>query len=165
VLPFYADDAVTIWHGNALDLPLDDASVDLDGAPALPTSVPALIPDGGEHYEGQVGSEETPGEFIDALAAATAEMARVLKPSGSIFVNLGDKYASQASRSRHSTGQVATTALISQLGVPTKSLMLLPERYRIRCVDDLGLIARAVIVWDKPNGLPESRAGPGAPLP
>jgi hypothetical protein len=34
--------------------------------------------------------------------------------------------------------------------------MLLPERYRIRCVDDLGLIARAVIVWAKPNGLPES---------
>jgi DNA modification methylase len=29
VPPFYADDAVTIWHGNALDLPLDDESVDL----------------------------------------------------------------------------------------------------------------------------------------
>jgi DNA modification methylase len=131
VLPFYADDAVTIWHGNALDLPLEDESVDL-----ICTSPPywslRSYRDGGEHYEGQVGSEETPGEFIDALAAATAEMARVLKPSGSIFVNLGDKYG------------------------PDKSLMLLPERYRIRCVDDLGLIARAVIVWDKPNGLPES---------
>ena len=34
--------------------------------------------------------------------------------------------------------------------------MLIPERYRIRCVDELGLIARAVIVWSKPNGLPES---------
>jgi hypothetical protein len=39
---------------------------------------------------------------------------------------------------------------------PVKSLMLLPERYRIACVDQLGLIARAVIVWAKPNGLPES---------
>src|SRR5690606_15376717 len=28
--------------------------------------------------------------------------------------------------------------------------------YRIACVDELGLIARAVIVWSKPNGLPES---------
>ena len=42
------------------------------------------------------------------------------------------------------------------VGIPTKSLMLLPERYRIRAVDELGLIARAVIVWSKPNGLPES---------
>ena len=41
-------------------------------------------------------------------------------------------------------------------GTPTKSLHLIPERYRIACVDELGLIARAVIVWDKPNGLPES---------
>ena len=30
---------------------------------------------------------------MDALIAATAEMVRVLKPSGSIWVNLGDKYA------------------------------------------------------------------------
>ena len=87
--------------------------------------------DGGEHYEGQIGSEATPAEFIDALIAATREMVRVLKPSGSIFVNLGDKMAD-------------------------KSLMLLPERYRIRAVDELGLIARAVVIWSKPNGLPES---------
>jgi hypothetical protein len=37
-----------------------------------------------------------------------------------------------------------------------KSLLLLPERYRIAAVDELGLIARAVLVWSKPNGLPES---------
>jgi hypothetical protein len=48
-------------------------------------------------------------------------------------------------------GRVASSG-----GIPTKSLMLIPERYRIRCVDELGLIARAVIVWSKPNGLPES---------
>jgi hypothetical protein len=40
--------------------------------------------------------------------------------------------------------------------IPAKSLMMLPERYRIAAVDELGLIARAVIVWSKPNGLPES---------
>lgn len=40
--------------------------------------------------------------------------------------------------------------------IPHKSLMLLPERYRIRAVDELGLIARAVVIWSKPNGLPES---------
>jgi site-specific DNA-methyltransferase (cytosine-N4-specific) len=34
--------------------------------------------------------------------------------------------------------------------------MGLPWRYAIGCIDDLGLILRAEIIWNKPNGLPES---------
>ena len=37
-----------------------------------------------------------------------------------------------------------------------KSLMGLPWRYAIGCIDQLGLILRAEIIWSKPNGLPES---------
>ena len=37
-----------------------------------------------------------------------------------------------------------------------KSLMLLPQRYAIGCIDQLGLILRAEVIWSKPNGLPES---------
>ena len=37
-----------------------------------------------------------------------------------------------------------------------KSLMMLPQRYAIGCIDQLGLILRAEIIWSKPNGLPES---------
>jgi DNA modification methylase len=40
--------------------------------------------------------------------------------------------------------------------VPIKSLNLIPERYRIACVDDLGLVARAVLVWSKANPAPET---------
>jgi DNA modification methylase len=49
--------------------------------------------DGGEHYDGQLGSEPTPGEFVDALIACTADWLKVLKPTGSLWVNLGDSYA------------------------------------------------------------------------
>ena len=49
--------------------------------------------DGGEHYEGQIGSEATPQAFLEALWAVTAECVRVLKPSGSLWVNLGDRMA------------------------------------------------------------------------
>src|SRR5215216_2263126 len=80
-----------IIQGNALNLPIPDSSVDL-----VCTSPPYFglrsYQDNGQHYEGQIGSEATPAEFLDALMAATREMMRVLKPSGSIFVNLGDKY-------------------------------------------------------------------------
>lgn len=85
--------SVQILRGNALALALADESVDL-----IVTSPPYFglrsYQDGGEHYAGQIGSEATPAEFVDALIAATAEMVRVLKPSGSIWVNLGDKMSS-----------------------------------------------------------------------
>lgn len=123
--------SVTILRGDARALPLADGTVDL-----VVTSPPFYglrsYSDGGGHYAGQIGDEDTPAEFVNALIAATREMARVLKPTGSIWVNLGDKYS------------------------PNKSLMGVPWRYALRCIDDLGLILRAEIVWSKPNGMPES---------
>lgn len=84
---------VTILQGDALNLDLPDDSVDL-----VVTSPPYFglraYMDNGEMYDGQIGAEATPAEFVDALIAATREMVRVVKPSGSIWVNLGDKYAS-----------------------------------------------------------------------
>lgn len=146
----------TLLRGDARALPLADESVDL-----VVTSPPYFsLRDYGT--DGQIGAEPTPAGFIAALIAATGEMRRVLKPSGSIFVNLGDSYArtggggagsSDGHTGRNRGGRPATTC---PRGIPEKSLMMLPERYRIACVDELGLIARAVIVWDKPNGLPES---------
>jgi len=136
-----------ILRGDSLRLPLRDESVDL-----VVTSPPYFAlrsyQDQGEHYGGQIGSEDTPGAFLAALWAVLDECWRVLKPSGSVFVDLGDKYAGS--------------------GVLPKSLMLLPEQFRLGAIDPgfrewkTGVaggpqwIARAVIVWDKPNGLPES---------
>lgn len=155
---------VQIIRGNALALPLADDSVDL-----VVTSPPYFglrsYQDGGEHYAGQIGDEPTPAEFVDALIAATAEMMRVVKPSGSIWVNLGDKYASGSGAGPQSglQGGVATTrgngrgqTSTFRPGVPTKSLIGIPWRYALRCIDDLGLILRANVIWSKPNGLPES---------
>ena len=160
-----------VIQGNALNLPLEDASVDL-----ICTSPPYFglrsYQDAGQHYQGQIGSEATPTEFLDALIAATREMVRVLKPSGSIFVNLGDKYA--GSRMDGSSGwqsapldgmgsgrslkalAASQGVLNTRTSIPTKSLMGIPWRYAIACIDQLGLILRAEIIWAKPNGLPES---------
>ena len=155
-----------IIRGNALALPLADDSVDL-----VVTSPPYFglrsYQDGGEHYSGQIGDEPTPAEFVDALIAATREMVRVVKPSGSIWVNLGDKYASSSTPGPQSANSTMTggahkgVSNIAQRplgtdGVKQKSLLGIPWRYAIRCIDDLGLILRAEVIWSKPNGLPES---------
>jgi DNA modification methylase len=115
--------------------------------------------DGGEHYQGQVGDEATPSEYLDALGACTAEWLRVLKSSGSLWVNLGDKYARNggggAGSSDGTTGRGPRPSSAAQ-GAPEKSLIGLPWRYALRCIDELGLILRAEVIWSKPNGLPES---------
>ncbi len=81
-----------VIRADAHCLPLADSSVDL-----VITSPPYFAlrsyTDGGQHYAGQVGDEATPQEFIDNLLAVTAECVRVLKPTGSLWVNLGDGYA------------------------------------------------------------------------
>ena len=83
---------MTLVRADAIAIPLRDNSVDL-----IVTSPPYFAlrsyTDGGEHYDGQIGSEPTPQAFLEALWAVTAECRRVLKPSGSMWVNLGDSYA------------------------------------------------------------------------
>jgi DNA modification methylase len=151
-----------LTQADALRLPLADDSVDL-----IVTSPPYFAlrsyQDGDEHYDGQIGSEASPQEFLEALWAATAEMVRVVKPSGSIFVNLGDKYANPTGSGsagwknpQWDCAKPAAPQNTLGMGVRQKSLMGLPWRYAIGCIDDLGLILRSEIVWSKPNGLPES---------
>jgi DNA modification methylase len=162
---------VSLIRGDALTIPLADNSVDLVVS-SPPYFALRSYTDEGEHYAGQLGSEATPAAFIDALIAVTRECVRVLKPSGSLFVNLGDKYSQSAGQwqgSRRGMGakyQGTNYEKSSQFGQSTwddaptqgrpKSLMGLPWRYALACIDDLGLILRAEIIWSKPNGLPES---------
>jgi len=155
---------VTVIQGNARNLPLPDDTVDL-----VVTSPPYFAlrsyTDGGVHYPGQVGAEATPAEFVDALIEVTRECVRVLKPCGSLWVNLGDKYAGgggqwdkderpDPGRRRAVSGKIGTGG--NTYGLRPKSLIGIPWRYALRCIDDLGLILRAEVIWSKPNGLPES---------
>jgi DNA modification methylase len=138
--------------GNAADLHLPDATVDL-----LVTSPPywslRSYTDGGQHLPGQIGEEPAPHLYLQRLWDCTREWMRVLKPGGNLFVNLGDKYAEDATEGRIERAVVDTR---TGAAIEGKSLLMLPQRYAIGCVDRLGLIARAEIVWAKPNGLPES---------
>ena len=162
-----------VLRGDARHLPLPDHSVDL-----IVTSPPYFglrsYTDGGEHYDGQIGSEATPAEWLAAMADCTREWVRVLKPEGSLFINIGDKYASgdgsgsqsgfAAGGSYYNGGTATARATRShghsrrklEIGAKPKSLLGLPWRYALACTDALGLILRAEIIWAKPNGLPES---------
>jgi DNA modification methylase len=152
-----------VARADARTLPLPDESVDL-----IVTSPPyhALrdYRDGDASLAGQIGAEPTPQEYVAALLDCTRECVRVLKPSGSIFVNLGDKYAGGGQggnvggnlQGGPHLNRTTTAARSIPLGARVKSLLGLPWRYALGCIDDLGLTLRAEIIWSKANGMPES---------
>ena len=66
---------------------LADNSVDM-----CVTSPPYYgLRDYGEH--GQIGMERTPQEYIEHLTSIFMEVFRVLKPTGTLWINIGDSYA------------------------------------------------------------------------
>lgn len=91
---------------------------------------------------GQIGQEKTPEEYIKNLVIVFAELRRVLKDTGSFYLNLGDTYFGPDNCS-------------GKLWRNYKQLALLPSRTAIALQDD-GWILRNDICWFKPNGLPSS---------
>ena len=88
--------------------------------------------------EHQFGLEPTVEEWVNNLRGVVAEVARVLKPTGSLWLNLGDSY------SRH-----------ARYGAPPKGLLLAPERLALALVED-GWVLRNKVIWAKPNPMPSS---------
>lgn len=86
----------------------------------------------------EIGTEPDVQGYVQKVVAVFDELARVLKPSGVAWLNLGDSF------SRH-----------ARYGAAPKSLLLAPERLLI-VLSDRGWIVRGKVVWHKPNHLPAS---------
>ena len=80
----------------------------------------------------ELGQEEKLSDFIDNLVAVIAECKRLLKPTGSMYINLGDTY-------------------------DKGTKLQMPERVSIAIQDRLGLYLRNTLIWAKGNSAtPES---------
>lgn len=87
---------------------------------------------------GQLGREPSVTEYVENLMAVLRQVRRLLKDSGALWLNLGDCYSKHVSQ-----------------GAPRGSLLLAPQRVALALAAD-GWIIRNVLVWQKPNPLPES---------
>lgn len=168
--PYYVDDAVTLWHGDALAVlrELPDASVD-----SCVTSPPYFgLRDYGE--AGQIGLESSPFEYVARLVEVFAEVRRVLADDGTLWLNLGDSYAARPrgtdagwDKSRLTnpgTVQKAQAAALRRTGerhrgaaagIGEKNLFGMPWRVALALQDD-GWTLRNDVIWSKPNAMPES---------
>ena len=86
----------------------------------------------------QIGLEDDVTGWVEALRDVGRELARVLKPTGAWWLNLGDSYSRDV-----------------RTGAPPKSLLLGPERLALGLVAD-GWTIRNKVIWAKPNPMPAS---------
>lgn len=113
-------------------------------------------------WNGQWGLEKTYQEYLDKLISLMSELKRVLKPTGTMWINLGDSYNGTGKSGSEGIGNNSLSYVKNQrrngkdIMMPSKSLMLIPHRFAIRCIDELGLILRNDVIWAKRNGMPES---------
>ena len=122
-------------------------------------------------WKGQLGLEPHPSMFIDHLAQVFLEIKRCLKPSGSLWLNLGDTYFGgngQYGRpegwkdlendklSGHAPGEfIKERNRLRSNWLQPKQKMLIPARVAI-ALQDQGWILRNELVWHKVNHMPES---------
>jgi len=157
---YYSDDHCTLHHGQALEVlrALPDGAVN-----CCVTSPPYFgLRDYG--VAGQIGAEALPAEYVAAMVAVFREARRVLADDGTLWLNLGDSYASGAGGNPgKTTAFVGRTAVKEKIqaqsrGVgdrPHKNLLGIPWRVAFALQDD-GWILRNDIIWSKPNAMPES---------
>ena len=117
--------------------------------------------------ENQLGLENTPDEFVDNLVKVFAEVKRVLRDDGTLWLNLGDTYGRQTgsgfnanaeegySVSRRKELQEKQGNIKLKTNLPKKNLLGIPWRVALALQAD-GWVLRQDIIWHKPNPMPES---------
>ena len=103
--------------------------------------------------EDQWGLEKDFHEYLKKMRQASLELKRVLKSTGSCWINMGDSYGSH--RSDQDNKMVADKQERNPLQGYEKSLMMIPWEFVIQCRND-GWTVRNVIPWIKENAMPSS---------
>jgi DNA modification methylase len=120
-------------------------------------------------HDGQLGLEQTPEEYVACMVDVFREVRRVLRPDGTLWLNLGDSYASQCGahggREDNQTGVGAKRLHLegagdqeprrAPSGLKPKDLCGIPWRVAFAMQAD-GWYLRSEIIWHKPNPMPES---------
>lgn len=156
----YVDDRSLILQGDVLTelQRMIDAGIQVD---SIVTSPPYY---GQRDYgnPGQLGLEAHPQQFVDNLVEVFTLCKKVLKDTGSLWVNLGDTYWS--GKGAHKSGESKQGA--RRFGIRPqdrpgdghwarpKQLLLIPHRLAIALQDDDWLV-RNDNVWVKPNPIPD----------
>lgn len=109
---------------------------------------------------GQIGLEASPEEYVGKLVEVFREVRRVLKPEGTLWLNLGDSFAASGYSNHKNTGGTkrddgGKPKHLMGTGLKPKDLIGIPWMVAFALRAD-GWYLRSDIVWAKPNPMPES---------
>ena len=114
---------------------------------------------------GQLGLERTPEEYVAKMVEGFHEVRRVLRSDGTLWLNMGDSYATGAGKVGNCPGGgeqganwkgVATSPnRMPIVGLKPKDLCGIPWMVAFALRAD-GWYLRQDIIWHKPNPMPES---------
>lgn len=110
----------------------------------------------------QIGIEETPEEYIRKLTDVFMEVHRVLKPEGTLWLNIGDSYCGTGDKGewkdpknvKGRNGQAVSRNKVVE-GCKQKDLIGIPWMLAFS-LRNAGWYLRQDIIWSKPNAMPES---------
>lgn len=113
--------------------------------------------------DGQIGLETTPSEYVEKLVEVFREVHRVLRDDGTLWLNLGDTYASAWPCNRRNVvgngslpnGKREARPPRLGDGLKEKDLIGIPWRVAFGLQAD-GWYLRNDIIWSRPNPMPES---------
>lgn len=123
-------------------------------------------------HSDQIGQEATPDEYVSTLRAVFAEVWRVLRNDGTLWLNLGDTYfgswgnyvrpgntsakaLDKRRKDRYGMFKPPMATRTSPGSVKSKDLCGIPWRVALALQTD-GWYLRSDIIWHKPNAMPES---------
>lgn len=108
---------------------------------------------------GQIGQESSPEEYIHRLAEVFHEVWRVLRPDGTLWLNIGDSYTSGGRTARDFDKKLPARAAGQRPktpgGMKPKDLIGIPWMLAFALRSD-GWYLRQDIIWHKINAMPES---------
>jgi site-specific DNA-methyltransferase (cytosine-N4-specific) len=110
-------------------------------------------------YDNQIGAENDVNAYISDLVGIFRQIRRVLKDSGTLWLNIGDTYTSGNRKWRDddkkNKGRGMKYRPATPEGLKPKDLIGLPWRLAFALQAD-GWFLRSDIIWNKPNCQPES---------
>src|SRR5207237_7563863 len=110
-------------------------------------------------WKGQLGLEPTVDLYVEHLMQVLRELKRVLKPTGSIYLNIGDTYASSMGDHGEETAGFSKESMVtnkpSRPNFPKMGRLLIPARVALKMQEE-GWMCIDEIIWRKPNHMPTS---------
>lgn len=156
----FLDGRVALWIADCLAAL---SAMEADSVDCVVTSPPYWgLRDYG--VDGQIGLEPTLGEHLAIMVRVFEAVRRVLKPTGTLWINYGDCYATtpngRSAADTKASGNDDRTFRdkpFSTIGgsLKSKDLCMVPNRLAI-ALQDAGWWVRSEIIWGKTNPMPDS---------